>query len=127
MPDEPTRSQPEFSPPSAPTRDEPGEIRPAHSPDSQVPAVAILRDPAAAASLLHPMRRRILEHLATRTDSASGVARHLRIPRQKVNYHLRELEKRKLVRLVGETRKGNCTERIMQPTAAASKTVKMPP
>ena len=36
-----------------------------------------------------------------------------------MNYHLRELEKRKLVRLVEETRKGNCTERILTPAAAA--------
>lgn len=78
----------------------------------EVPAVLVLESAEAAASLLNPLRRRILEHLAT-ADSASGVGRHLRLPRQKVNYHLRELERRGLVRLVAEERRGNVTERIV--------------
>lgn len=78
----------------------------------------VLEDPAAAASLLHPMRRRILEHLTT-ADSASGVARHLRLSRQKVNYHLRDLEKHGLVSLVREQQRGNCTERIVVAAAQA--------
>ncbi len=79
---------------------------------TEAPAVLVLESPEAAASLLNPLRRRILEHL-TRPDSASGVARHLRLPRQKINYHLRELEKRGLVRLVEEQRRGNVTERVV--------------
>jgi hypothetical protein len=34
-----------------------------------------------------------------------------------VNYHLRELEKAQLIVLVGERRKGNCVERLLQATA----------
>jgi DNA-binding transcriptional ArsR family regulator len=41
------------------------------------------------------------------------------LPRQKVNYHLRELERHGLVELVEERRKGNVTERLMQAAAAS--------
>jgi DNA-binding transcriptional ArsR family regulator len=50
-------------------------------------------------------------------DSASGVARTLRLPRQKVNYHLRELEEAGLVEHVEDRRRGNCVERIVRATA----------
>jgi DNA-binding transcriptional ArsR family regulator len=50
-------------------------------------------------------------------DSAAGLARRLRLPRQRVNYHVRELEKRRLVELVGRRRRGNCTARILRATA----------
>ena len=43
-------------------------------------------------ALFRPMRLRILESLAG-PDTAAGVARRLRVARQKVNYHLRALEK----------------------------------
>jgi hypothetical protein len=36
-----------------------------------------------------------------------------------VNYHLRALERHGLVELVEERRKGNCTERVLQATAAS--------
>jgi hypothetical protein len=39
------------------------------------------------------------------------------LPRQKINYHLRELEKSGLVRFVKQQRKRNCLERIVQATA----------
>ena len=45
--------------------------------------------------------------------SASGLARLFGLPRQQVNYHLRELGGAGLVALVEERRKGNCTERIV--------------
>lgn len=76
----------------------------------------VVRDVRAAAALFHPMRMRILEHLVE-PDTAAGVARHLRLPRQKVNYHLRQLEARGLVRLVEEHSSGNSTERRVQATA----------
>lgn len=76
----------------------------------------IVRDVRAAAVLFHPMRLRILEHLVD-PDTAAGVARHLRLPRQKVNYHLRQLEARGLVRLVEERTAGNSTERRVQAAA----------
>ncbi|MDQ0661629.1 DNA-binding transcriptional ArsR family regulator [Arthrobacter ulcerisalmonis] len=41
------------------------------------------------------------------------------LPRQKVNYHLKALERHGLVELVEERRKGNVTERVLQATAAS--------
>ena len=52
-------------------------------------------------------------------DSASGLARRLRLPRQRVNYHLKVLETAGLVELVEERRKGNCLERVVRATARA--------
>jgi DNA-binding transcriptional ArsR family regulator len=66
--------------------------------------------------LLDPLRLRLLEGLRE-PDSAAGLARRLRLSRQRVNYHLRELEKQRLVELVGRRRRGNCTARILQATA----------
>jgi DNA-binding transcriptional ArsR family regulator len=71
-----------------------------------------------AASLLDPLRQRLVEELRE-PDSAAGLARRLRLPRQRVNYHLRELEKQRLVELVGRRRRGNCTARILRATAQA--------
>ena len=79
-------------------------------------SVRVIRDPQAATAVLHPVRLSILEHLSA-PDSASGVSRRLHLPRQKVNYHLRQLEARGLLRLVGERRIGNCTERLLQAVA----------
>lgn len=75
-----------------------------------------LVDQAQAASMLQPMRLRILDALRE-PDSASGVARQLGMPRQKVNYHLRELEKAGLVEEVEQRRAGNCVERIVRAKA----------
>ena len=79
-------------------------------------AAQVIQSAAAAETLLHPDRLRLLEHL-TEPDSASGLARRLQLPRQKVNYHLRELEKHGFVELAEERRKGNCMERVMRATA----------
>ncbi len=70
-----------------------------------------------AAAALSARRAPLLRALAEGDDSAAGLARRLGLPRQQVNYHLRELEKEKLVELVEERRKGNCTERVLRATA----------
>jgi DNA-binding transcriptional ArsR family regulator len=74
--------------------------------------------PKAAAALLRPMRRLVLEHLKE-PESGAGLARRLGIPRQRLNYHLRELEKQGLVECIEERRRGNCTERMLKATARA--------
>jgi DNA-binding transcriptional ArsR family regulator len=66
--------------------------------------------------MLQRTRRQLLGQLAE-PDSAAGLARKLRLPRQRVNYHLRTLERQGLVELVEERRKGNCVERIVRATA----------
>jgi DNA-binding transcriptional ArsR family regulator len=79
----------------------------------------VVHDPGRAAVVLDPLRLRMLGELRDEPDSASGLARRLRLPRQKLNYHLRELEKEGFVELVEERRKGNCIERLVQATARA--------
>lgn len=78
----------------------------------------VISSPGRAATLLDPLRLRLLEGLRE-PDSAAGLARRLRLPRQRVNYHLRELEKQRLVELVGRRRRGNCTARLLRATARA--------
>jgi DNA-binding transcriptional ArsR family regulator len=80
--------------------------------------VAVIEDPAAAEASLDPMRAKLLAALVE-ANSATTLAAQVGLPRQKVNYHLRELERHGLVELVEERRKGNMTERIMRATAAS--------
>jgi DNA-binding transcriptional ArsR family regulator len=80
--------------------------------------VAVIEDPAVAAVSLDPMRARLLAEL-TQPASATALADRVGVARQKVNYHLRELERHGLVELVEERRKGNMTERVLRATAAS--------
>jgi DNA-binding transcriptional ArsR family regulator len=86
------------------------------APSQSARPLDVIRSPETAAKLLQPIRRQILENLSE-AQSASGLARQLGLARQKVNYHLRELEKGGLVELVEERRRGNCTERLVKATA----------
>ncbi|MER7988848.1 helix-turn-helix domain-containing protein [Streptomyces noursei] len=80
--------------------------------------VAVIEEAAAAEASLDPIRSGILAALAE-PGSAAMLAARLGLPRQKVNYHLKELERHGLVELAEERRKGNVTERIYQATAAS--------
>jgi DNA-binding transcriptional ArsR family regulator len=80
--------------------------------------VSVIDDPAAAEASLDPIRARLLAELAEQ-GSASTLATRVGLTRQKTNYHLRELERHRLVELIEERRKGNCTERVLQATAAS--------
>jgi DNA-binding transcriptional ArsR family regulator len=80
--------------------------------------VAVIEDAAAAEVSLDPVRARLLAELA-QPASATMLAGRVGLPRQKVNYHLRALEKHGLVELVEERRKGNVTERMMRATASS--------
>ena len=71
---------------------------------------------ARAGTLLHPIRLRILDALRE-PASASAVARQIGLPRQKVNYHLHELEKAGFLEEVEQRRSGNCIERIVRAKA----------
>jgi DNA-binding transcriptional ArsR family regulator len=70
------------------------------------------------AALAHPSRVRILEALRE-PGSATEVARRLDEPRQRVNYHLKELERAGLVERVGERRVRNLVEVLYQAVAQA--------
>ena len=80
--------------------------------------VAVIEDPAAAEVSLDPVRARLLAELSE-PGSATTLAAKVGLPRQKVNYHLKSLERNGLVELVEERRKGNCTERVLRATAAS--------
>ncbi|MEV5542700.1 helix-turn-helix domain-containing protein [Saccharopolyspora shandongensis] len=80
--------------------------------------VAMIDDPAAAEASLDPVRARLLAELSE-PGSATTLAQQVGLTRQKVNYHLRELERHGLVELVEERRKGNFTERVLRATAAS--------
>jgi DNA-binding transcriptional ArsR family regulator len=80
--------------------------------------VAVIDDPTAAEVTLDPVRARLLAALAE-PASASTLAVREGLSRQRVNYHLRALERHGLLELVEERRRGNCTERVMQATAAS--------
>lgn len=78
--------------------------------------VHVVRGTDQAAALLNPDRVRILTALGT-PGSAAGIATRVGMTRQRVNYHLRELERAGLVDLVEERRKGNCIERVLRASA----------
>src|SRR5262245_7647806 len=80
--------------------------------------IELIQGQGRAMALRHPLRRRILEALQE-PDSSSGLSRRLGMPRQRLNYHMRGLEKEGLLELVHERRKGNCTERVLRATARA--------
>jgi DNA-binding transcriptional ArsR family regulator len=81
-------------------------------------ALALVSAPDTAAFLLEPTRRRLLAELAE-PASAAGLARRLALPRQRLNYHLRALERAGFVECVAERRRRNCTERLLCATARA--------
>jgi len=69
-----------------------------------------------AGALLHPLRSRLLA-LAREPSSATEMARRLGLPRQRVNYHVRELEKAGLLRAAGRRRRRNLIEQRYVATA----------
>ncbi|WP_084429921.1 ArsR/SmtB family transcription factor [Kibdelosporangium aridum] len=80
-------------------------------------SIAEVTSTEAVQAMAHPMRLRILAALRE-PGSAAGVARELGEPRQKVNYHVKELERVGLAHRVGERRAGNLVESLYQATAA---------
>ncbi len=76
-------------------------------------AVHVIDKGGAATAALHPLRLEILSELAE-PESAAGLARRIGMPRQRVNYHIRQLEVQGLVKPVGERRVRNCMERLVQ-------------
>ncbi|MEV5980386.1 helix-turn-helix domain-containing protein [Streptomyces sp. NPDC052114] len=81
--------------------------------------VSVIEDPAVAAVSLDPTRARLLAELVAGPASAAMLAGRVGLPRQKVNYHLRTLERHGLVELAGERRRGQVTERVMRAVAAS--------
>jgi DNA-binding transcriptional ArsR family regulator len=78
--------------------------------------IGVIAEPEAARSALDPVRARLLAALAE-PASASTAAKKVGLSRQKVNYHLHELEQHGLVELVEERRRGNMLERVLRASA----------
>ncbi len=71
--------------------------------------LATVASPRRAGALLHPLRQQILG--ASREPiSASDLARRLGLPRQRVNYHVRALERAGFLKPAGRRRKRNMIE-----------------
>jgi DNA-binding transcriptional ArsR family regulator len=80
-------------------------------------ALDLVREPAQAAILLHhPLRLKILAALLE-PDSATGVARRMKLPRQTVNYHVRELARVRLLARAGRRRRRHLFEQCYVATA----------
>ena len=75
-----------------------------------------VRDAETLQALAHPIRVQVLEALRE-PASAATVARRIGQPRQKVNYHLKELERAGLVQRIEERRVGNFVEAIYRAVA----------
>jgi len=82
-------------------------------------ALAVIENRDGIAALLPPLRRQILSRLHDEPDSATGLSRKIGLARQKVNYHVRALERAGLLELEGERQRRGCTERRFRPTARA--------
>jgi DNA-binding transcriptional ArsR family regulator len=66
--------------------------------------------------LHHPLRLKILAALLE-PDSATGVARRMKLPRQTVNYHVRELARARLLARAGRRRRRHLFEQCYVATA----------
>ena len=80
--------------------------------------VEVIEDPGAAAVALEPVRSRLLAELK-KPASAAALASRLGIARQKVNYHLRQLEAHRLVGVATTKRWGGLTERMLVASAGS--------
>ena len=71
------------------------------------------------AAALSPFRLGLLKRLQ-QPESASGLARRLGLPRQQLNYHLRELERAGFIEMSEGRQRRGCIERIMRLTSRVS-------
>jgi DNA-binding transcriptional ArsR family regulator len=94
-----------------------GFVNAASSAPRSASSVGLLRLPTQAAVLLHhPLRLKILAALLD-PDSAAGVARRMKLPRQTVNYHVRELARARLLSRAGRRRRRRLYEQCYVATA----------
>jgi DNA-binding transcriptional ArsR family regulator len=88
------------------------------SPPTSEPKWEYVAEMPRATALLHPLRLRILQAL-DQPDSASGVARRLMLPAQKVNYHVRKLAGARFIKCISEISLRKNAERRYRKTAQA--------
>lgn len=80
--------------------------------------IEAVKDYEKARRLLHPLRQEILQH-ARQPVSATDLGRRLGMPRQNVNYHVRELARAGFLRAAGRRRRRNLIEKKYVATAEA--------
>lgn len=80
--------------------------------------IDVVRSAERLRGALTPLRRTLLEALRE-PASATELAARLGAPRQRINYHVRELEEAGLVELVELRPRRGCTERVVRATARA--------
>jgi DNA-binding transcriptional ArsR family regulator len=78
--------------------------------------VQVVTDSSQLAAALSPLRMRVLEEMRE-PQSATSLAPRLGVSRQKLNYHLRELEREGFLELVEERRRRGCVERVLKVTS----------
>ncbi len=76
-------------------------------------ALTYVDSPDRMRAALSPVRRDLLKRLRT-PSSATQLAAEMELPRQRLNYHLKALEKAGLVELVEERQRRGCVERILR-------------
>lgn len=76
-------------------------------------AITYVDSPDRVRAALSPVRRDLLKRLRT-PSSASRLAAGLELPGQRLNYHLKALEKAGLVELGAERPRRGCVERILR-------------
>lgn len=86
--------------------------------DVAIPDLGVIDEPVVAAAMLDPIRARVLSTLRE-PGSATTIAAALGETRQKVNYHVRELERLGLIRFVEDRQRRGLTERVMVASARA--------
>jgi DNA-binding transcriptional ArsR family regulator len=80
--------------------------------------VELVAEPDRVRLALSPIRRKLLDRLRE-PASATQLAAELDLGRQRVNYHLRALERAGLIDLVEERQRRGCVERILMAGADA--------
>jgi hypothetical protein len=80
------------------------------------PEVETVLEAPRAGVLLHPLRQEVLRE-AREPSSSTEIAHRLDLPRQRVNYHVRELAKARFLRKAGRARKRNLWEQRWVATA----------
>ena len=78
----------------------------------------VLTDASQLATALSPLRMRVLREMQE-PQSATTLAPRLGLPRQTLNYHLRELEREGFLEIVEERPRRGCIERMLKVTSRA--------
>ena len=80
------------------------------------PELMVVADRQTMALLVDPLKAEILREM-NRAQTTAELAQLMDMPRQKLGYHVRQLEEAGLLLIVGESRRGNCVARQLQAVA----------